>query len=320
MRKSKKTALIIAVVLIAAGFAASLAALAMLEFDFTRMNTISFVTNTYSIDEAISCISISGAECDVRLLPANDGASKVVCYESDKISHCVTVKDSTLMIERRDAREWYEHIGAYWGAMEIAIYLPQSEYETLYIKNLSGDIVIPEDFTFESADIQSTSGDVDFRASVSGDLAVKTVSGDLLVGKTNPDKLTAQSTSGDMTVESVNVQTKIEMKTVSGDIDLSNVRSQCITADTTSGEVDFDHVITVGSIHIESVSGDVELNKCDADTLWLKTSSGDVSGFLLTEKIFLTDTSSGDVNVPHSASGGKCEITTTSGNIKFVSN
>lgn len=317
MKTAKKVAIIVAVVMIVAGLAVSAGALFMLDFDFTKLNTISFVTNTYEIDEEISSISVNGAECDVRILPSEDGSCKVVCQESDKISHTIDVENNELVVERHDNRKWYEHIGVYWGEMEIAIYIPQGEYDDLYAKNLSGDIVIPEGFSFESAEVQSTSGSVRFLADVSGELSAQSTSGDVYIANASPTKLKATSTSGDVTIDHVTVQGSVIVKVVSGDMKLSGIRCESVTVNATSGDIDFSDVVTTDSIQAENVSGDIDLHMCDGASLWLKTSSGDVSGTLLTEKMFLTDTSSGDVDVPRSASGGECEIITVSGDIEF---
>lgn len=278
MRKSKQTAIVIAVIMIAVGLVAAFGAMADMGFDFTKMNSRTFVTNTYSVDESFSGISVDGAECDIRLYPSEDGGCKVVCHESDRITHSVEVKENTLTVERHDNRKWYEHMGVYWGGMEIALYLPQREYDALYAKTLSGNIVIPEDFSFETAVVQSTSGNVSFSAEVGGNLKVKAVS---------------------------------------GNVELIDVTGQSISVQTTSGEIDFSNVIAGLNIHCKSVSGDVVLRRCDADSLRLSSTSGNITGSLLTEKVFLTDTTSGKINVPRTTSGGQCEITTTSGNIEF---
>lgn len=279
MRTAKKNAILIAVILIVVGFFISLGGLFAMGFDFNKMNTLDFVTNTYTLDGGFSNISIKGAECDVRFLLSEDDSCRVVCKEGDKISHSIAVKDNILEIERIDNRKWYECVGIYWGRMEIVVYLPQTEYESIYIKSVSGDIAIPKDFSFAEAEIYNTSGDVKFLAAVKNDLSVKTVS---------------------------------------GNIELTNIECQNATAASTSGEIAFSKVIAQGKMHIKSVSGDVDLLKCDADSLWIKTTSGDVSGTLLTEKKFITDTVSGDIDVPKSTSGGKCEIKTTSGDIEFT--
>ena len=55
----------------------------------------------------------------------------------------------------------------------------------------------------------------------------------------------------------------------------------------------------------------------DAAEIFVKTSTGDVSGSLLTEKVFITDTSTGKVSVPKTTTGGKCELITSTGDIKI---
>ncbi len=316
MRTTIKKAIMVAGIMIVVGLVLSVGAMAVKDFKFTEMNTVSFVTNAYTIDEEFLNISINGEECDVMLLPSEDESCKVVCYENDKVYHSVEVKDDTLTIERHDNRKWYEHIGVYWENMKITVYLPEKEYKSLYAKNQSGDITIPEQFSFDSADVQTTSGDINFTALVKGELSTKTTSGDVYVGETTPSKLSVQSKSGELTIKDVTVQDNITFSATSGDVELSGIKCKSITGSTTSGVVDCSDVITSENIRIECSSGDVSLYKCDAASLWLQTSSGNVSGTFLTEKIFLTDTSSGDIDVPHSASGGKCEVTTTSGDIE----
>ena len=49
----------------------------------------------------------------------------------------------------------------------------------------------------------------------------------------------------------------------------------------------------------------------------MKTGTGNVTGSLLTEKIFLTETGTGRVEVPQTATGGKCQIRTGTGDIRI---
>ena len=72
-----------------------------------------------------------------------------------------------------------------------------------------------------------------------------------------------------------------------------------------------------GLLSVGRSTGDVTLRRCDAGELKITTSTGDVSGSLRTEKVFLTKTGTGRVEVPASTSGGTCEITTKTGDIKL---
>ena len=80
-------------------------------------------------------------------------------------------------------------------------------------------------------------------------------------------------------------------------------------------DISLKNVIATEKISIERSIGDVKFDDCDATEIWVETDTGDVTGNLLSEKIFITETSTGDVNVPKSTKGGKCEITTSTGDI-----
>ena len=338
MRKAKKIALVIALACVAAGAAISLSALTVIGFDISRLNTMKFENNTYQVEESFSNIRIEGAECDVRLVPSQTGACTVVCSEGKNISHTVAVDGDTLKITRTDGRKWYERIGIYWGSMSVTVYLPERAYGDLSLKNLSGDITVPGDFTFSRAEVHSTSGEIEYAAATDRELTLKTTSGDLTVrdltagaldvrstsgeaeiSNVTADSLTAATTSGDVVIRSAGISGDAAIETVSGEIELELVCVQTMSARSTSGEVELSDVIAAGHLEIETVSGEIGLERSDAETLWIKSTSGDVSGTLLSEKRFTTHTTSGTVNVPNIASpaAGTCEITTTSGNIRI---
>ena len=319
MNTAKKVLLVVAIASILAGMMLCFGGFAAMGFAFTELNSMTHETHTYTIEEPFTNLFIDGAECDIRLLPSETGDCRVVCRESVKIDHTVRVVDGTLTIERVDHRKWYERFASFhWGKMEVAVYLPESAYASLSVSGVSGNVEIPADFSFTNAQVQCTSGDVRFLASVENKLSIKTVSGNLSVRDLAPKSLYVQTTSGDVTIASVRTEAELEVKTVSGDIGFSQVECGSVNAETTSGDVGASALCVSGSMRIKTVSGDVDLRGCDADTLWIKTTSGDVSGRLLTEKSFLTDTTSGRVRVPPSQSGGRCEVTTVSGDISFT--
>lgn len=317
MKTAKKVAIIISVAAICVGILISFIAMLSMDFDFKQLNTVIFETNTYVIDDDFTKISIIGAECDVNLKPSTDGKCKIECAESDKIRHEISVENGTLTAERIDDRQWYEHFGVYWAEMSLTVYLPKSEYDYLYIKSLSGEIKVPQNFTFNEVKIKNTSGDTSFFSNVRENINIHSVSGDILVSNISADNLKIQSTSGDIELFEITVNENTELKTVSGDIEAQNVKSRSLTANSTSGDIEIEALLAEEQIQIETVSGSIDLHGCDGANLKLKSTSGNVRGELLSEKIFITETISGDVRVPHSTAGGTCEIKTTSGNIHF---
>lgn len=320
MRPIKRKAIILAAACVAAGLCVSFAALAALDFNFFEVGTMEPVTSVYTPTEAFTNITVRAAESDVRLLSSEDGTCKVVCNETDKIIHTVEVENDTLIVRSTDNRQWYERIGFvwnHWSPIEVIIYLPDHDDETLYIRTASGDVEVSADCSFDHAEVDGTSGDICFAAAVEGELLLKSVSGSIQVSGTNPDSLIVQSTSGDVMVDSVDVNGEFSCKTISGTQRISDLACENATVYSTSGDVIASDLIASGSIRMEAISGNLRLVGCDADTLWLKTVSGNVIGTLRTEKAFIANSTSGGIRVPDTAADSTCEVKTVSGDINL---
>ena len=77
------------------------------------------------------------------------------------------------------------------------------------------------------------------------------------------------------------------------------------------------NVTVSGTISVERSTGDVFFDRCDAAALSVATDTGDVTGTLLSDKVFITQTDTGSVDVPPTTSGGICGITTDTGDIRM---
>ena len=233
----------------------------------------------------------------MRILRAADGNCKVVCPEKQdgSLFHTVTVSDGMLRIRRRGKRKWYQYIGVSLGSPEVEIYLPEREYGTLTLCSTAGSIQVDEGFLFESASLESVSGSIRMCSDVKG-------------------LLTAESTRGSLTIENAAPET-LSAGSISGGIALSHIRSGEVSVRSTSGRMELTDVIAAAGLYAESDSGSVAQDGCDGSTIRIETTSGSVKGTLLSDKLFAADSTSGKVEVPRSAAGGECEITTVSGSI-----
>ncbi len=356
MKKAKKIAIIVAVSMIAVGFVSIVGSLAFVRFDATKLNTMDWENKTYAVEDTFTNISIQGGDATVSLVPATDGKCKVVCTENEVIYDKVEVVDNTLTIERLDESQWYHNIGLNFGEIEITVYLPEDEYETLFIDNTSGRVDVPEDFTFAEAEVVNSSGKINFMADVDGALKVENTSGGIYVGDNSVESLSVKGTSGSIEVMNVVAMGDFEVNGSSGGIDISEVGCanisvenssgvmrlseiaatgdinvegtsggvhledvECanLTGSNSSGKINCTDVIASGDINLKNSSGGIALEACDAANLKLEATSGSIKGTLLTEKIFQADATSGSVDVPKTTSGGVCEVTTTSGGIKI---
>lgn len=297
MRRTTKVWLIIAASLVLIGCVLFAGVMSLLEWDFTKLSTVSYETNTYEISEAFDGISINTDTADIAFAFSDNGKCTVECHEEEDEKHSVSVKDGTLIIALNDERSVHNHIGLNFDSPKITICLPQTEYTTLLIREDTGDVEMPKTFIFKNVDITVSTGDVDFCASASEKVIIKTSTGDICVKDVSAGIL--------------------ELSVSTGKAILSDIVCQSVISSGSTGDIFFNNVIAAELFSIERSTGDVKFEGSDAAEIVVKTNTGDVAGSLLSEKVFVTQTNTGDVDVPPSTSGGICTVTTSTGDIKL---
>lgn len=293
-----KIVFIIAGILIILGIILFVAALAGNGWDISQLSTTKLQNSTYSIEENFQNISVNTDTADVLFVLSDDSICKVECYEQKNMQHLVTTKNGTLDIATDDTRKWYEHITFFsFGMPKITVYLSQSEYGQLNVKNDTGDVEIPKDFRFASVEIAVSTGDIMCYASATEKIKVKTSTGDILA---------KSITAGD-----------IELSVSTGKTTLADVQCKNLRSTGSTGNLLLQNVIATERFSIERSTGDVKLDGCDAAEIEIETDTGHVTGSLLTPKIFVAETDTGRVSVPKSTTGGRCQIETDTGNIQI---
>lgn len=317
MNRTVKTWLIIAVSLIVLGLIAFAGVMAAYNWDFSGLSTIEYVTNTYEVDVDFDKILIDVNTTHVELVPSDDEQCRIVCTETEKVKHSAIVQDGILTISTVDTRKWYDHIGIFFGTMKMTIYLPQNEYDSILIDTDTGDIGIPKDFTFENIEIKGDTSDVVCLASVSNVLEIRLSTGDITVEDSTAGDINLATITGRIKVDAVASKRNIDIETDTGKVKLSDVSCIDFSAESETGTVILANVVAKGSFFITTGTGDVRFKDSDAAEISIETSTGDVTGTLLSEKVFITKTSTGRISVPKTITGGKCEITTSTGNIEI---
>lgn len=317
MRKSTKIWLIIATSLVFLGLIVFGGVMTMQKWDFTRLSTTKYETNTHEIGEAYQSISVNTNTADVILVPSENTERRVICREEKNIKHSVAVKEDTLVIDAVDTRKWYEHIGISFGKPQITVYLPQGEYDALSVKSSTGDVEIPKDFNFESIDISEDTGDVTCYASVSQCIKIKTDTGNIRIENLSAGMLDLSVTTGDVKLLGVTSAGDVKISVSTGKTSATDVKCKSLISSGNTGDMSLKNVIAAEAFSIERSTGDVKLDGCDAAELRITTDTGDVKGSLLSDKVFITQTDTGRVDVPKATSGGRCEITTDTGDIKI---
>lgn len=318
MRKSTKRGLIIATSLLLLGCILFAGVMTTLTWDFRKLSTVRYETNTHTISEVFDGISMKTDTADITFRLSDDGVARVECHEEVKANHFVAVQDGTLVIREDSQKAWYDYIGINLGSPRITVYLPEKAYAHLVIKGSTGDIDVPDAFTFKDVDIKLTTGDVTFSASAAGTVAIKASTGKINLKNMAADALSLSASTGKITVSNVTCDGDIALRVSTGKAELDRVTCQNFTSNGSTGDMVLKAVVAAGKMTIERSTGNVRFDGADADELLVTTDTGDVAGSLLTDKVFITDTDTGRVDVPKSVAGGRCEISTDTGNIRIT--
>lgn len=332
-------AIIIAVSLIVAG--SILAGCSLFAMDGTwdllsDMSKLSPIAETISQD--FSNIDIAVCQTDVALLPSPDGSCYYKAEIYDNMPCTVNVENGTLTVRQQDNWRWYQYIGFFpmQRNASLEIYLPMDAYERLGVTGATSDITITNGFTFTNAGISNSTGDIDFAAKVTGELMLDCTTGDVLLQDTSADSIDISCTTGDVRISDISttylsarvstgriqivradIADSLVAKATTGDLQLSLVDCESLNLTTTTGDGVLAQVIAGGNAVLHSNNGDWEFAGFDAADIQVETSTGDVVGSLLSDKIFLVDTTTGRTDVPQTTSGGICQITTTTGDVRI---
>ena len=309
--------LITAVLLVIVGSVLFSAAMWKACWNFAELGTQRYETNKYEITEDFRNIALNVETSDVVFSLSRDGTCRVECLEWEKQKHAVSVQNGTLVVSVTDTRAWYDYIGIHFGAPKLTIYLPHTEYASLQVHGITGALEVPNGFSFEDASVTLTTGSVQYFASASGTVRIKTTTGAVYLQNVSAGALDLSVTTGKMTVSDVICAGDLSVNVTTGKTELTNVSCKNFLSDGSTGKILLNRVIASGSLTVRRSTGDVLFDRCDAASLSVTTDTGDVTGTLLTEKTFITDTDTGKIDVPKNTSGGICEITTDTGDIRL---
>ena len=298
MRNSTKFWLLSSAALVIAGSTIFTATACAIGWDFSKFSTTTLETNTYTLHEDFNNITIDVDTADLTIRPSENEDCKVVCHEDVKQRHSVIVENGTLTIQENDERAWYDYISTGNNDISVTVYLPKTQYTALSIETHTGDIEIPNGFTFDSVDISGSTCDVDFSANVANTLTISVSTGNTTLTDVTCKNFTHGSNTGDLEMKNVLVSEKMHIEKTTGDVEFERCDA--------------------GEIYIKTDTGDVKFERCDAGEIYIKTDTGDVEGSLLSGKNFQADSDTGDVKTPTSTEGGKCEIHSSTGDIRIT--
>ena len=330
MAMKTKVWLIVAASLILAGGILFTGVMMALGWDFSELTTSEFVTNEHVVDKSYTNIYITTNSADIKIKPALDGITRVICYEHEKQIHTVKEHHGDLYIHVDDEREWHEHIAINFKKPEIELYIPQGEYGDLFIRSDTGDIKIYDVSTFERISIEAMTGDVDLGVHAKDNITATVRTGDVQLRDVSANTIHASTSTGDVviskayygaTIQAYCSTGKVKLQDITGGdnpVTIENQEYSFIQVAGSTGHIEFENVVAQGEIRVNAVTGSVVFKNCDAAAIYVEASTGHIKGNFLTPKVISASTNTGKVDVPESTEGGLCDIKTTTGSIKIT--
>ena len=221
--------------------------------------------------EEVNNLKIITTNNDVRIEESDQDSINVKVYDRKDAKPEAYVENDTLTIKNKDE----VRIGFSFGIMgssKIVITVPKDTTYNLDIEGTSSDV--DSLINLKDVKINVVSGDIKLKDSL--DTTIKTTSGDVELGSANT--LSINTKSGDMDITSVN--SKLTIEAISGDVNINTLNlDKDSSIKVTSGDV------TIGKtndIYIDTsvVSGDVKVNTNNRHAkheLKIKTTSGDIT-------------------------------------------
>ena len=237
--------------------------------------------NNYQVSDSFDDIEIIGADVDINIYPLTTEkyGSNVKCIENSKIKFDINVVDNKLIIKQSDNRNLLDLMFNFCE-LNIELYLDNEAYNNLFIDNNTGDIFLSQCLSFNDIKVISSTGDIEINGGI--------------------------------------IKNNINIESSTGKVELKNVNCGKLDIKVSTGNVKLINVLVNTDLNINGSTGDLELSEFDANNIYVYLSTGDVSGTLLTSKIFVVRTSTGDISVPKTTKGGICKIETSTGDINLT--
>lgn len=309
----KKGAIITAIVLLTAGLLIFVGGL----FAGGSLPPMTYEAMRYSVNEPFADIHIDTHEMNIEFILSEDGTCSVDSAVTEKFYPNVTVWDGVLTVTTVDERTWVDRL-MMSADQPMQIRLPGTAYRKLSVESHTGDVTVDSRFSFDNVQITASTGDVTCAASASGRMKIEANTGDITLENITAEELWLSVSTGRIAIGKAAIQKGVLISVSTGRLEINALSCESLTTKGSTGSVLLRNVEIEHALWIERSTGDVRLENIDAETITVHTETGDVEGTLRSEMYFVTETSTGKISVPDTHGGGRCEITTSTGDIAIA--
>ena len=278
MKKRTIIALIVAVALIITG---GIVLVLGLSFAQNTASQLSLTEQEVLISDPFYDVVIH-TDCDVRFMPYNGDvdARVIITGEPEQIYHEVVVEDEILKIEMIDNRNWtdYVQITNVFGTtekMEMTVYLPNTQYETLRITTDTGDIKFPGVLAAKEVLLRSDTGNVWLEGGPIAVLDCMISTGDITVRGGEGICMKLRTGTGKLDIRDVTAQ-ELHLGIQTGKTEVENVIAPTFTVNGGTGEVEIKNVQAESYLQVFTDTGDIHAENCKATNVNIATSTGNI--------------------------------------------
>lgn len=269
-----------------------------LNWDFTKLSTVTYETNIHSPGSDFTAIVVETDTANITFVPTDEGCS-VTCVDDIRAKHQVYVEDGTLFIINDSSRKWYDHIGIHIGSPKITVRLPQKQYDALTVKAATGNVC--------------TEGGLRF-----GDVEMRLTTGSITLTDLNAKSLLLQTNTGKVDLSRVICTETAGMVVGTGAIHGKDITCRELVATGGTGNILLVNALAGERLTVTGGTSDVEFIACDAREINVSTTTGNVRGTLRSGKTFDAEANTGRVRVPENSGHGTCHIRTKTGDIHIT--
>lgn len=255
---------------------------------------------------------------DVEFVVSNE--KKVVVTETKNVVHDVVVSDNTLIVKQKDNRKWYQYAFSFVQfKIRATVYLPAGTYGDFKFNNHTGDLLVPNNYTFNNVSVEEHTGNVNMKTPVNNTVNIKASTGNITLADMNPKSLNIKVDTGNVKLDNMNVEGDIKSESSTGNQKLTGIRCTNLNIKTSTGNQSLTDVVASKVMTLRASTGDIKLDGCDGiEKIDIKTSTGFIKGTILTGKVFIASSSTAKPHVPENdRSGGDCILETSTGAINI---
>lgn len=267
-----------------------------------------------SIGEGFANIEIISDTADLTFVPANE--CKIEYTTHKRITYSTTVENGTLKIKVEDNRRWFQRIFSFGDNSKLTVYLPAGEYSALTVDQDTGDINVPAGYVFGSVDIDVSTGDTGFYASVIEALKIHATTGDIALENVSCGSLDTKVSTGKTSLSNVSVSGDATVNASTGDTFLTGVSFGNLSSVANTGDLTATG-LNGGSLSIERSTGKVSLCNVNCGDMTVAVSSGKVALTDVSCASLTTTGNTGDIEMTSLIASGKIDINRTTGDVDF---